>query len=141
MMIAKPSRADRLVEKAERRKARRSGLGSGLTLAKPEVWHCAPYRAWAREHFDCAIKGRPDHTCGPKVDGRVVKEFCHAEPEGRGLKSSDHFGIVLCSSGHREQTVTSWSRFQRKYGIDRRAIARRMFDASPWASRVEVVWK
>jgi hypothetical protein len=142
--LAKPTRAGRLVEKAERRKARRTSPvrnASGAAIPKPEVWHDPKYQAWAKQRYDCAIKGKANHVCGPRVvDGKVPVQFAHAEPAGRGLKGSDFYGVVLCADAHHEQTVTSWGDFQTKYDFDRDATARRIFESSPWAGKVEVSW-
>lgn len=141
--LPRPSRADRLVEKASRKAARRSSPvrnAAGAALPKPEVWHCAPYRAWATKRYDCGIKGRPGHACGPRVDGKVLNVFAHPEPEGKGIKASDNRGVVLCDIAHREQHILGWLTFQSKYDFDRDATARRIFESSPWAGKVEAVW-
>jgi hypothetical protein len=91
LAIPRPSRADRLVEQAARRAARRSSAvrnAAGAALPKPEVWRCAAYVALAKKRHGCGIKGAAGHVCGPRVDGKVVLNFAHAEPEGRGLKTA-----------------------------------------------------
>lgn len=141
--LQKPLRADRLVEKEARRKARRSSPvrnASGAALPRPEVWHDAKYRAWAVKRYDCGIKGCQGHVCGMVVFGRLLKEAVHPEPEAKGLKASDNRLVVLCAIAHRVQHDIGWKTFQEKYGFDRDATARRIFESSPWFGKVEVSW-
>ena len=143
MMIPRPQKSDRLVRKHERRIARRTSPvrnAAGALLPKPEVWHLAAYQAWTKKRYGCGIKGRNGHVCGPRIDGKPVLNFAHAEPEARGLKSSDYFGVVLCADAHRLLTETSWGEFQAQFEFDRDATARRIFESSPWAGKIEVDW-
>lgn len=140
--LAKPTRAERVIKRSERKRAGRSATTlnpSGLAHAKPQVWHCTEYRTWAVKRYDCGIKGRFDHVC-TRSEGKTLKQAAHPEPEGKGLKASDHRIVVLCSAAHSLQHSIGWQSFQDRYDFDRDATARAIFESSPWASRVEVSW-
>jgi hypothetical protein len=92
------------------------------------------------KRYDCGIKGKNGHVCGPRADRKIIKEACHPEPEGKGLKASDNRIVIFCAHAHTEQHQTGWQTFQAKYNFDRDAKAREIFESSPWFGKVEVTW-
>lgn len=100
-----------------RRKRERSGI-----LREPKrKW--TRHEKWVRGH-DC---------CVPGCTGTPI-EFAHyrdASNAGTGLKSHSCFGVSLCFAHHREQHDTGVETFQKRHGIDLKALAAEFVRRSP----------
>lgn len=86
------------------------------------------YRAWVAG-FECAIAGKNGHVCVAKsvaAHTRTGTDGC------KGEKPSDWWCIPLCdnlmgSGAHPEQHNIGEAAFERKYGIDMKAIAQQLW--------------
>lgn len=100
-----------------RRKVAKSGIPRGPKHEWPR------HRKFVRSH-ECSVPG----CVGTPI------EFAHirsAATSGTGLKPHDAFGISLCFAHHREQHSIGQTAFERRHGIDMRAIAAAFVKASP----------
>lgn len=100
-----------------RRKVTKSGILRGPRREWPR------HRKFVRSH-ECCV---PGCAAGPI-------EFAHirtAATAGAGIKSHDAFGVSLCFAHHREQHDIGAETFQRRHGIDMKALARAFVKHSP----------
>ena len=90
---------------------------------KKEGRSCPGHRAWVRRH----------HCSVPGCEGFPI-ECAHVRgctDGGQSLKPSDNWTLSLCREHHAEQHRIGEVAFERKYGIDMRAIARAFAQRSP----------
>ena len=109
---------------------------------------CPAHLAWVRGH-ECAIagkyfdrdmdgRGRWPHRC----EGKVIAAHVRTGTDGAaGIKPSDCWVIPLCESmtggAHKAQHNWGEATFERRYGIDMKAIAAQLWRASPHRIRYE----
>jgi hypothetical protein len=89
---------------------------------------CPSHLKWVRQHMCCV----------PGCDGRPV-EAAHVRSGadgGTGMKPGDDWAISLCTSHHREQHWTGEARFERRHGIDMKALAREFAARSPHKAKL-----
>ncbi len=102
---------------------RNTPLHSSTTSGSPRVKNAARdevFRAWVKL-LPCALWRHPDHECVGKVDP------CHVKTKGAG--GGDRANLVpMCRGGHDEQHHVGIRTFQKKYGYDMAAHARRVWD-------------
>lgn len=100
-----------------KRKRERSGI-----LREPKrKW--PRHERWVRGH-GCSIPG----CTGTPVEFAHVRD---ASNSGTGLKPHSAFGISLCFAHHREQHSVGVETFQRRHGIDMKALAALFVKRSP----------
>ena len=88
-----------------------------------------PRRHWPRHEAFV----RRHQCCVPGCEGDPIV-FAHirsAANAGTSLKPHSAFGISLCDDHHREQHQIGQPAFERKYGIDMRALAAAFVKALP----------
>lgn len=82
------------------------------------------------------LRGRPcllEKAGG--CEGRIeAAHVDYAGMKGVGRKVDDRFAVPMCSGHHREQTDTSWPRFERKYDIDALSASKAFWWA--WPGRI-----
>lgn len=93
------------------------------------ITYCAGHRAWIRTHACCV----PDCSALPIVCAHVRK----GTNGGTGMKPDDRWTISLCWAHHDEQGNIGEPAFERKYGIDMKALAREFAAKSKFRSK----WK
>jgi len=109
--MALPARISRKSDKAERGK------------------RSPAHRAWVRGHACCA--------CGTDV----AIECAHVRTGtdgGTGIKPSDRWTISLCKDCHALQHTMGEAPFERKRGINMKALAAEFFAKSPHRFKLEV---
>ena len=77
--------------------------------------------------------------CIPDCNGRPI-EVAHVRTGtdgGAGLKPSDKWCISLCAAHHRLQHSLGEPEFERRFGIDMKALAREFARKSPHRARLE----
>ena len=96
------------------------------TLKRPpkrKVRSCPAHRAWVRRHCCCVVDCR-----------RTPIECAHVRigtDGGAGTKPSDKWVISLCAFHHREQHHIGERAFERRYGLELRALAQEFARRSP----------
>jgi len=80
--------------------------------------------------FVCSIYGK--HECDGKSEAAHVRTGTDG---GTGMKPGDNWAIPLCGGAHREQHQIGEPAFERRYGIDMKAIARRLWGLSKAGAR------
>ena len=95
---------------------------------KSNARECPAHRAWVRKH----------HCCVPGCASRPI-ECAHVRRDtdgGTGLKPSDRWTISLCRQHHLEQHQIGEAAFEKRYGIDMRALAVEFARRSPQWQRL-----
>ena len=98
---------------------------------EPNGRECPAHRAWVRQH----------HCCVPGCLARPI-ECAHVRRDtdgGVALKPSDRWSISLCRDHHLEQHQIGETAFEKRYGIDMRALAEEFARRSPHWRRVRSV--
>ena len=110
-----------------RRKKPKLGLRKVPQIRRPS------HLTWLRGH-ECAIAGRNGHAC----EGRIEAAHVRAGTDGGlGVKPSDCWTLPLCTSAHALQHQIGEAEFERRYGIDMKAIASALWARSPHRRKVE----
>lgn len=92
-----------------------------------------PKRKWPRhEKFvrsdECCIAGRNGHEC----HGRIILAHVRTGTDGgEGIKPSAWWTISLCDDAHMLQHALGEPGFERRFGIDMKALAREFAARSP----------
>lgn len=105
----------------QRRPPQRSGIERRPRREFPR------HKKFVRSHL-CCITGLRDHVC----EGPIV--FAHVRTGtdgGKSLKPSDWWGVSLCDSAHRFQHQIGEPAFEKRFGIDMKALAREFASKSP----------
>lgn len=89
---------------------------------------CAAHRSWVRRHR-CSVR-----DC-PNLPVECAHVRCGTDG-GLGLKPSDRWTLSLCRDHHREQHDLGERRFEAKYDLDLREIAREFARRSPQARKL-----
>lgn len=110
-----------------RRKPPKSGIARAPERSFPQ------HLAWLRG-FDCSIAGKDGHVCSGRIEAAHVRRGTEG---GTSLKPTDFHAIPLCSAAHAEQHRLGEVSFERRYGIDMKAIAEGMAKRSPHRWRWE----
>ena len=104
----------------KRRKKQSMGLrDSGMIRSEGHLQFCRGFR--------CSIADKPGHKCEGKI------EACHVRSGtdgGTSLKPSDCWVIPICSEGHKLQHQIGEAAFETRFGIDMKAIARKLWQVS-----------
>lgn len=108
------SKADRAVKRLEK--------GYTARTPKERPGDNPQHRAWIRT-LPCSVVG----CRGPSVCAHVRQNT----GGGTGIKPHDRWTVPLCDNHHKEQHAIGHVSFDRKHGIDLRAIAIRLADISP----------
>lgn len=87
------------------------------------------HRAWVRGHACSACGGTAGIECAHVRSGTSA---------GMGFKPSDRFCLSLCRDCHNEQHRMGEGPFERKHGINMRALADEFFAKSPHRHKLEV---
>ena len=87
------------------------------------------HREWVRQHRCCV----PGCQLMP-IECAHVRTAATA---GTGLKSSDAFTLSLCREHHAESHRIGDQSFQRRHGIDLKALAREFYEKSPHRSKLD----
>lgn len=83
--------------------------------------------------MDSVLRMRgPDHECSGKIEAAHVRSGTDG---GTALKPGDNFTIPLCSAAHREQHQIGEAAFEKRYGINMREIADKLWQLSPHGRR------
>lgn len=86
------------------------------------------HKKWVRGH-ECAIAGRAGHVCGGKIEAAHVRTGTDG---AKDIKPGDNWTIPLCGMAHvPDQHQIGEAAFERKYGIDMKAIAAELWRRSP----------
>lgn len=83
---------------------------------------------WVRSHACCV----------PGCNGRPI-EAAHVRSGtdgGTGIKPGDMWAISLCASHHRDQHQVGEAEFERRHGIDMKALAQEFADRSPHRTKL-----
>ena len=89
---------------------------------------CPAHTGWVRG-FSCVVPG---------CDGRPI-EAAHVRSGtdgGTGIKPGDQWVISLCASHHRDQHQVGEAEFERRHGIDMKALAREFAARSPHKAKL-----
>lgn len=86
------------------------------------------HRNWVRLHACCGCGSQTAIECAHVRDGT---------DGGTGLKPSDKWTISLCRDCHSEQHRIGEAPFERKHGINMKALAEAFFRASPHRQKLE----
>lgn len=130
--LRKPTAVERIASRKERKQ---KSDWKGFDIPKASPSRSAAHRKWVIRMYLCEIRGKNGHVCGPKVNAsrRVLHVFSHVPTGGRrgvSQKGDDvRGGISLCWDAHELQHNIGWPEFQRRFGIDARAIANAVGDA------------
>ena len=89
-----------------------------------------PVRIRSRAHLDW-VRDLPCAACGQSWQPCDPAHVRRGTDGGAGLKPSDSWVIPLCSAHHREQHSIGEASFAAKYGLDLKALAERVWRASP----------
>lgn len=111
----------------KRRKKEKMGLRKA-----PQI-RCPSHLAWVRGH-ECAVLATAGHACNWKIEAAHVRRGTDG---GTAVKPGDEWAIPLCSLAHAEQHRIGEAAFERKYGIDMKAIARDLARRSPHLRKLE----
>ncbi len=111
----------------KRRKPPKSGIARAPERSFPS------HLAWLRG-CECAIAGKAEHVCSGRMEAAHVRRGTEG---GTALKPADFHAIPLCSAGHSEQHALGEVSFERKYGINMKAIAEGLAKISPHRWRWE----
>ena len=77
------------------------------------------HKEWI-EQQPCSASGKWKLYC----DGAVVAHHVRtAANSGTGMKPGDEWLVPLCDKHHKEGHQKGWKTFERKYGVDLKAIA------------------
>lgn len=93
---------------------------------EPQI-RCPGHLAWVRGHA-CSVGGASGQGCGGRMEAAHVRSGTDG---GMGVKPSDTYTIPLCSDHHAEQHRIGESAFERRRGIDMKAIAEGLARTSP----------
>lgn len=80
------------------------------------------------------------HACCACTAGMPPIEVAHVRSRtdgGMGMKPGDYWTISLCRNCHAEQHRVGEAEFERRYGIDMKALARAFVQASPKRRELE----
>ena len=105
----------------KRRKRQRAGI-----RPEPQL-RCEAHRQFIRGHM-CILFQRRGHACWGKTEAAHVRTGTDG---GTGVKPSDNFTVPMCSAAHRQQHDIGEAAFEKKWGIDMRAIADGLAKISP----------
>lgn len=100
-----------------RRKPPKSGIPRGPKR------HWPRHEKWVRGHA-CSVPG----CIGSPIEFAHVRSAANA---GTGIKPHSAFGVSLCFAHHREQHEDGVATFERRHGIDLKAIAAEFVRRSP----------
>ena len=98
---------------------------------------CPSHAAWVRNTFFCLLHSniRGDQCV---YGGRTQSAHVRSGTDGgTGIKPSDSWIVPLCENHHREQHAIGEPAFERRYGIDMKAEAARLWRESPARIRYE----
>ena len=129
--LRKPSRFE------ERRSLDYNNLDRSLAHPKNRPYRNARCRAFVRS-FGCFVRGKEDHICGPRVDGKVLIDCAHLGTSGMSSKSDDRRSVGLCHDAHMELHRIGQRKFDVKYDVNleaRAAELREMWDAKTGGAR------
>lgn len=84
--------------------------------------------------FTCILFGKDGHFCEGKPEAAHVRVGTDG---ALGIKPSDHYTYPACSKAHREQHTIGEPAFERKYGVNLRATADRLWQLSPARKKLE----
>ena len=119
----------------KRKKRQRSGIRD-----EDGPLQCPSHRRWVRG-FECSIAGKLEqlgdgyakhHEC----EGRI--EAHHVTTKGAG--GGDDECVPLCSKAHKQGHDIGWDTFTKKYRVDLKAIAERLWRTSPHGVKYRA-WK
>jgi len=91
---------------------------------------CPSHTRWVGEHACCACGSR-----GP-IEVAHVRNGTNG---GTGLKPTDDWTISLCRDCHSEQHRIGEPSFEKKHGIDMKALAREFAKASPHSAKLRML--
>jgi hypothetical protein len=111
----------------KRRKRERFG-----TREEPQI-RCVSHLAWVRGHA-CSVGGASGQGCGGRIEAAHVRSGTDG---GLGVKPSDTYTIPLCSDHHAEQHRIGEASFEKRHGINMRAIADGLSRISPHRKKWE----
>ena len=94
------------------KKRRSGGPRKGPADVPPEMWRNPGYLEFLRSEGFCAVCAYT--FCDP----------CHGPTNGTSSKGPDAEAIPMCRLHHSEQTASTWPQFEKRYKINRAAIAR-----------------
>lgn len=97
-----------------------------MGLRKSERIRCPAHLAWVRKH-ECAIKDRGDHFCSGKIEAAHVRSGTDG---ALSVKPSDCWSIPLCNVAHRLQHQIGEPAFEKRFDIDMKAIAEKLWNIS-----------
>ncbi len=86
------------------------------------------HRAWVRLHACCACGSYAGIECAHVRTGT---------DGGVGAKPSDRWTVSLCGDCHRKQHQVGEAEFEKRFGINLKAIAEGLFRASPHRRKLE----
>jgi hypothetical protein len=98
----------------------------GVREATQKMW--PRHRRFVKSHC-CCVPG-----CQLVLQGIAIMDFAHwRSAANAGMKQTPHdaFGLSLCRDHHNEQHSIGQPAFERKYGIDMRALALEFTRRSP----------
>lgn len=99
-------------------KRKRSGSGRRVSVPRDRK-----YLDWLKTQV-CAVTWAI-FSRGERISYsyEVIIDPAHGPVNGIGSKGSDDGAIPMTRAFHEEQTLIGWPKFEKKYGIDRAAIA------------------
>ena len=84
--------------------------------------------------FTCILFGKDGHYC----EGKPAACHVRTGTDGcLGVKPSDNYTYPACSKAHREQHDIGEAAFERKYGVNLRATADKLWQLSPARKKME----
>ena len=98
-----------------------------LGLREPTQIRLPAHLRFIRSH-DCSIAGKPRHVCGGPIEAAHVRIGTDG---GTGMKPGDNWALPLCSEHHASQHRIGEQSFEKRHGIDMKAIAAEMWLRSP----------
>jgi len=117
-----------------------------MNVREPSQIRCASHLKFIRS-FVCCLAGREPRACtgdagwnGYQHECEGIIEAAHVRTGtdgGTSLKPSDSFTIPLCSLAHKRQHQIGEPAFEKEWGIDMKAIAKRLWEISPARKRYE----
>lgn len=87
--------------------------------------------------FACALFGKEGHVCTGKIEAAHARTGTNGS---MGKKPGDDWCLPLCGGpdgAHAEQHRLGESAFEKKYGIDMKAIAMRLANISPHLKKLK----
>lgn len=91
-------------------------------------------RLRSRQHLDW-VRDLPCAACGQSWQPCDPAHVRRGTQGGTGLKPGDNHVVPLCSAHHREQHSIGEASFERRYGLDMKALAERIWTASPYRQK------